>query len=1477
MRLFVNLYRWFLVCFATLLTATPCLQAAATVTAATGGNNLSADIAANAPTPGWTNLGAIVISEAAASADIGGGTLVLQAPYGFIFNTSSVPSITFTAARNITAASVTLTNPALLTITLAVNAGSLQDTLTLGATTRLQVRPTTGSLLTNGVIYRPTTDGGTAVIVGITTSANTNGSGGTSFGALKSIVGAARKLAFQTAPPAAATYGTKFSPAPAVLVQDQFGNTRNTANGSADNATVVRATRGAGLGALQGGTNATAANGVATFTNLWHNRPETITAIFSSGSLTNVVSDNIVVSPAVLTVQANDVNRLYGAPNPVLTASYSGFVNGETLATSGVTGSPDLVTFAALGSPTGSYLVMASPGTLAATNYAFSFSNAMLTVAKAPLAVTADNLWRVQGATNPPLTVSYTGLVLGETPGVLAGNPSVTTTAVTGSPLGDYPITVTAGTLVASNYALTFVNGNLVVAPAGALFADNFTRATDPGALSPWVVQAGNWSVTGGWLVGGTNALNSYGFAFLTNFWSDHAAQAQVKLSAGSYGGGLAVRLLAASGRRYAAWIYPEGSSGGANVVKLLKFSDWDNFTVVQQANLPAVGTNAHLLKVAARTNHIAVHCDGVLMLDWTDPDPAPYLSGGISLESWTATNSATFAADNVLVSRPGSVVASNDTYTVRKGGTLTVAAPGVVGNDTAELLGLTATLAAAPAHGTVNLSTNGGFTYTPVTSYSGTDTFTYRAQDDYSTSAVATVTITVTPNRVPTATNDSFTLMANTMLTVPAPGILTNDADADGDSLTAVLATGPTHGTLNLNSNGSFTYVPTAHYVGADSFTYRASDGQTNSSPATVALTVTAFSPLLSDAFTRASLSPWVVQAGNWGVTGNALVGGTNALASYGFVYLTNQWSDYSAQGLVKLSAGGFGGGLSGRLNPVTGARYAAWIYPEGSPGGSSVLKLLKFENWTNFTVVQQAYLSSVGTNGHTLKLAMQGNRVAVHFDGTLRLSWSDPAAPLSSGGISFDLWTGETPWTLTADDVVVRPIQTVLATNDSYSVRMASTLTVPVAGVLTNDAGEFGGLTAVLISGPAHGTLSLSTNGGFTYTPVSTYSGTDSFTYQATDGVNTSSPATVTITIPVNRAPTATNDSYAVTRNVSLTVTAPGVLVNDTDLDGDPLSAVLVSSSSHGVLNLSTNGGFTYAPAVGYTGADSFTYRAHDGLTNSGLATVTFTVAEPGPLFTENFTRTNPGTLSPWVVLAGNWGVTNGLLQGGTNALLTYGSIYLTNQWTNYEAQARVQFPTGAYGGGLGGRLNPATGTRYAGWIYPEGSSGGSNLWKLLKFQNWDDFTVLQQGSLPSVGTNWHTLKLAFQGNRISFSYDSNTLASITDSAPYWSGGLSLDFWTDTVTPWKLTADDVLVNALAPDESVTAVGIVPNPASQTVTVTFQGAVGGLYHVQATTNLAAPNSWLTVATNLAGADGRWTYTDSLTNRPGRFYRAAKP
>src|SRR5439155_26290674 len=111
---------------------------------------------------------------------------------------------------------------------------------------------------------------------------------------------------------------------------------------------------------------------------------------------------------------------------------------------------------------------------------------------------------------------------------------------------------------------------------------------------------------------------------------------------------------------------------------------------------------------------------------------------------------------------------------------------------------------------------------------------------------------------------------------------------------------------------------------------------------------------------------------------------------------------------------------------------------------------------------------------------------------------------------------------------------------------------------------------LVAVLVSQPAHGSLTLNSDGSFSYTPAASYNGTDSFTYKANDGQADSAVATVTINIGgVNDAPVAVDDSYTTLEDSTLTVAAPGVLANDSDVDGDTLSAILVSQPTHGTLS--------------------------------------------------------------------------------------------------------------------------------------------------------------------------------------------------------------------------------------------------------------------------------------------------------------------
>jgi PKD repeat protein/subtilisin-like proprotein convertase family protein len=207
---------------------------------------------------------------------------------------------------------------------------------------------------------------------------------------------------------------------------------------------------------------------------------------------------------------------------------------------------------------------------------------------------------------------------------------------------------------------------------------------------------------------------------------------------------------------------------------------------------------------------------------------------------------------------------------------------------------------------------------------------------------------------------------------------------------------------------------------------------------------------------------------------------------------------------------------------------------------------------------------------------------------------------------------------------------------------------------------------LTFSIVSNPSHGTLDGPTNqftciagspnrdtNTIVYTPAANYNGPDSFTYKVNDGTADSATATVNITVsPVNSAPVAMNDLYSVTMSGMLEVGAPGVLGNDTDVDGDTLTAILVSTTSHGTLTLTNNGGFTYAPETSYTGSDSFTYRANDGQANSEIATVGITVNPvPNPPPVVSFEADPTNGMAPLTVVFTNHS------SGATNYYWSFG----------------------------------------------------------------------------------------------------------------------------------------------------------------------------------------------------------------------------
>lgn len=190
----------------------------------------------------------------------------------------------------------------------------------------------------------------------------------------------------------------------------------------------------------------------------------------------NRVAGTLSVLKAPLSVTADDQAKTYGDPNPSLTITYSGLVNGDDAGDLNTV--PTAMTAATGSSDAGSYLIIPSGGS--DDNYFFDYNNGTLTVSKAILNAQADDKGRLYGESNPVFTINYSGFVNNDDEASLNAVPIASTTATATSDVGNYSITVSGGS--DNNYSYNRVNGNLTVDKATATVSVNNDTYTYDGA-----------------------------------------------------------------------------------------------------------------------------------------------------------------------------------------------------------------------------------------------------------------------------------------------------------------------------------------------------------------------------------------------------------------------------------------------------------------------------------------------------------------------------------------------------------------------------------------------------------------------------------------------------------------------------------------------------------------------------------------------------------------------------------------------------------------------------------------------------------------------------------------------------------------------------------------------------------------------------------------------------------------------------------
>ncbi len=519
----------------------------------------------------------------------------------------------------------------------------------------------------------------------------------------------------------------------------------------------------------------------------------------------------------------------------------------------------------------------------------------------------------------------------------------------------------------------------------------------------------------------------------------------------------------------------------------------------------------------------------------------------------------------------------------------------------------LTFSIVAGPGHGTLGAVSGNTVTYTPSTNYNGPDSFTFKANDGVNDSNVATVSLTVNPvNDPPTAAANAYTLAEDNTLSIPAPGVLGNDSDVDGDPITAALDSTTTHGALTLHADGSFTYVPNPNFNGSDSFSYHATDGSLSSAPVAVTLTVTPVNdpPVAVDDSATTPQDTAVdvnVLANDTDVDGDTLSLTAVGAASHGTVSVVSGKAHYvpnpgytGGDSFSYTVSDGHGGTDTGHVSvdvtpsaPVNHAPNAtdtAYTFPEDNVQTVTLPATDPDSNPLTYSIVTGP---SHGTLG-----AVSGNHVTYtpspNFNGSDSFTFKANDGSLDSNVATVSLTV--TP----VDDAPVAASQSVSTNEDTAK-----------AVVLGATDVEGDPLTFSIVTGPAHGTLSGS-GANRTYTPDPNYHGADSFTFKANDGVLDSNLGVVSITVnSVNDPPVAAGASATLLEDTPKTLELAA-----TDVDGDPLTYSIVSGPTHGTLGAVSGNTVTYTPSADYNGPDSFTFKANDGSADSNVATVSLTV---------------------------------------------------------------------------------------------------------------------------------------------------------------------------------------------------------------------------------------------------------------------------
>jgi hypothetical protein len=450
-----------------------------------------------------------------------------------------------------------------------------------------------------------------------------------------------------------------------------------------------------------------------------------------------------------------------------------------------------------------------------------------------------------------------------------------------------------------------------------------------------------------------------------------------------------------------------------------------------------------------------------------------------------------------------------------------------------------------------------------------------------------------------PVAVDDNLTTKLNT------PGtafVLDNDTDPDGDELIVTGSTDPAHGTAVCDQFGDCDYTPVAGYLGSDSFDYTVSDGNGGTDVGTVHVTVVANSPpvAVDDALTTklGTQETAFVLDNDTDADDDTLTVTGNTDPPHGTATCGSSGSCSYTPDAGYLGSDSFDYTVSDGTAADTGAVDVTVVANSPPVAVDDTLT-------TKQNTAKSAFVLDNDSDADFDGLSVTGNTDPPHGTATCdqfgQCNYTPDTGYLGPDSFDYTVFDGTAVDTGTVNVSVVANSPPV-AVDDTLTTKRNTAKSV---SVLSNDTDpNDDALSVTGNTDPPHGTATCDSSGSCSYTPDAGYLGADTFDYAVSDGT-AADTGTVSVTVVANSPPVAVDDTLTTKLNTQGTAS---VLVNDTDANGDTLTAAGNTDPPHGTAACDTSGSCTYTPDAGYLGADAFDYTVSDGeATDTGTVNVT------------------------------------------------------------------------------------------------------------------------------------------------------------------------------------------------------------------------------------------------------------------------------